>query len=104
MEDLTQPGLTKPIETTLELPWVQDAYVADLLADFWLARWKQSRLEVEAVSWGPISFQKGQVVIFENHPVLANLGGESLLFRIMEKSYLLGDDQSSRVQIVAVEI
>jgi hypothetical protein len=59
---------------------------------------------VEASSWEPAStFEKGQVVVVREPPRAGQPRRESLLFRIVEKSYLLGDDNPSRIRISPVE-
>ena len=103
-EDLTQPGLRDPIETSLELPWVQDAGVADRLGAFWLGRWKRPRFQINAVGWqNLLALEKGDHLAVTNHPVLAAHGGAARPFAIYRKSYQLSSDNPARIQITAIE-
>jgi len=104
VEDLTQPGLTMPIETTLELPWIQDEVTAARLGAFWLSRWKRPRLTVELVAWQELlAIEHGDHISFTNHPVLAVHGGATRPFAIYRKSYRLADENPARIQVTAIE-
>jgi hypothetical protein len=61
--------------------------------------------EGDFIGWNNLlDIEKGDHLSFENHPVLANLGDEDLLFRVIGKSYLLGDENPARIQLVAIEV
>ena len=103
-EDLTQPGLTDPIETDLELPWVPDPVVAAALGAFWLGRWKRLRFQIDAVGWqNLLAVEKGDHLAVENHPVLAAHGGAVLPFRVTSKRYDLASENPARIRLTAIE-
>jgi hypothetical protein len=127
VEDLTQPGLTTPSVDTLTLDLVQDAATADALAAYWLAWRSRQRFAIDLVAWwNLLAIDKIDYVAISNHPVLtASSGGalvlengtgditleagghlliEDLVFRVVGKSYLVGDDNPGRIKLRLVEV
>lgn len=104
VEDLTQVGLTTRVPAALDLDLVQDPITASRLGSFWLDRWKRQYFEVDALAWwNALSLEKFDHVRIANHPVLSAYGGADLLFRIVGKSYLLGDAHNGRIRLHAIE-
>lgn len=101
--DVEAPGV-EPVQRTLELPWVQDAAVAQALGAYWLAVWQRARWEIELVGWTNLLARRlGDAVAFDGHPILAAHGGAALAFTIVEHGYLLGDANPARIRLRLVE-
>jgi hypothetical protein len=103
-QDLSQPGFDRPVEMTLELPWVQDAATADFLVEAKLREVKAQPREVTLVGYQALlGLQIMDHVSLINHPGLAAHGGAATVFRVLGKSYQLGDNPA-RIGLVGIEV
>jgi hypothetical protein len=96
--DVTNVG-SGAIEGQLELPWVTDASTVSALGTFWANWLGRVRALLATVGYQKLlPLRKGQVVELDTHPVLGPFTG-----LVLEKHYLLGDDNPDRIRIVAVD-
>lgn len=103
-EDLGQPGFDRPVETTLELPWVQAVATADYLVDTKLREVKMQPRELALIGYQALlGLQTVDHVRLINHPGLAAHGGAATLFRVIGKGYELGFDNPARIRLAAIE-
>jgi hypothetical protein len=103
LEDLTIPGFSR-IQRDLELDLIADEHTATVVASYWLGRWKRPRWIVDLVAWqNVLALEKADHVAIANHPVLEAHGGAALVFRIVDKHYLLADENPARIQLTAIE-
>lgn len=90
-----------PLETTLVCDFVQDPGVVAAMAAWRLREVKSQLWQTRATAWqNALALQGCDVVAFASHPNLA----ESLLLRVIGKSYELGGEQPSRIGLIAVEV
>ena len=102
LEDLTGFATARQHDFTLD--FVQDTETADRLAGYWLGVWKQQRFEVDLVAWWNIlPLALLDYVALSNHPVLEAYGAEDLIFRVVGKRYLPGDEHSGRIALRLVD-
>lgn len=97
-------GAATGSETTLALDLVQDQRTADALATFWQRWWSRQRWQVDLVGHqNLLGLRMGDCFALDEHPILAVHGGIALVFRIVGKSYLLSDENPSRIRLTGIE-
>lgn len=97
-------GFADRLKYDLEFDFIQDSTMITTIADVWLGWWKRQRLIVACVvPWVALSAEKYDVVQITGHPVLDDMA-PSGRFRIIGKSYLLGDaDNPGRIALRMIE-
>jgi hypothetical protein len=101
-EDLTH--VSTPQRADLVLDLVQQEATATALGDYWLTVWRRQRFSVELVTWwNALALEKIDYLALANHPILTAHGGTALVFRIVGKDYLVGDDNPGRIRLQLIE-
>src|SRR5581483_4026901 len=93
------------VQEDLELDLIQSAATADAVASFHLVQQKRQRLIVDLVAWWNVAgLEQADYIAITNHPILAAYGGSTLVFRVIERQYLLGADNPGRIALKLLEV